>query len=377
MRTKIIATIGPACAETETLAQLFDEGASVIRFNFSHGTRAQHERWLAKIRKAEKRSGHHVSILQDLAGHRIRTGYLQGHMPVYLKVGQQVTLTRKQLHGTSRWVSIDYPGSFDKIAFGQMVYIEDGKIHLQVIESRPDELETVVIQEGRLGERKGVNMPGAALAFPPLSEKDIEDLAFAIDNRIEFVAQSFVRGAEDVVAIRKRLKSKTPRTRIIAKIESPEGVRHFDSILQVSNGAMVARGDLGLTLPIHEIPILQKWMIATCNHRHKQIVTATQMLESMVEKRVPTRAEVTDVANAVIDGTDFVMLSGETAMGKYPVEAVQMMRTIIEYTEQQMPYRSTEGWAQSCPRFGSPDPTPGPCALPGPTQQSPEPGKSG
>jgi pyruvate kinase len=299
--------------------------------------------------------GRHVAVLQDLAGHRIRTGPLQGRRPVVLKAGQMLTLCRKPQMGTGRRVSIDYLGSYEKIGFGQMIYIEDGKIHLQVIERTRDELETVVIQEGRLGERKGVNLPGAELEFPPLSQKDLQDLSFAIDNRIDYVAQSFVRSAQDVQEIRKRLHARTPRTRIIAKIESPEGVRNFEPILKASNGAMVARGDLGLTLPIHEIPILQKWMIATCNHRRKLIVTATQMLESMISARVPTRAEVTDVANAVIDGTDFVMLSGETAMGRYPVEAVQMMRTIIEYTEKHVPYRSTEGWALSCPRFATPD----------------------
>ncbi len=355
MRTKIIATIGPACADPEVLSQVIEEGASVIRFNFSHGTRALHERWLGRVRKVEKLLKRRIGVLQDLAGHRIRTGKLEGSKPVLLKAGQQVTLTRKRQLGNARRVWIDYEGDFEKIGFGQMIYIDDGRLHLQVIGSTPDELESVVIQEGKLGERKGVNIPGAPLEFPALSHKDIRDLAFAIEHKIDYLAQSFVRTQDDVLEIRKLLRERSRGTKIIAKIESPEGVRNFDAILSVSDGAMVARGDLGLTLPIHEIPILQKWMIATGNHRQKPIITATQMLESMIVNRVPTRAEVTDVANAVIDGTDFVMLSGETAVGKYPVEAVQMMRTIIEYTEQQMPYRNTEGWALSCPRFGGPD----------------------
>ena len=356
MRTQIIATIGPACAQPETLTDILREGASVIRFNFSHGTRARHEQWLALVRRSAKQVKRRVGILQDLTGHRIRTGRLKGGEPVFLRPGAQFTLVRKRIKGTARRAWMDYEGPFEKIPFGQIIYVDDGKIQLQVIDARPDAVETVVIQGGRLGERKGVNMPGADLEFPPLSAKDARDLSFAIKHRVDYVAQSFVRTAEEVQEIRKLLGGKVPQCKLIAKIESPEGIKNFDSILQAADGIMVARGDLGLSLPIHEIPILQKWMIATCNHAGKPVITATQMLESMIERRVPTRAEVTDVANAVIDGTDFVMLSGETAVGRYPVEAVQMMCTLIEYTEQQMPYRSERGAALVCPRFSFPRP---------------------
>ena len=219
-----------------------------------------------------------------------------------------------------------------------MIYIADGTIHLKVLHNREDALETLVLQGGWLGERKGVNIPGVTLSFPPISQKDIADLAFGARHQFDYVAQSFVRHAQDVLEVKRRLPVRLG-CRIIAKIENREGVRHLGAILRASDGVMIARGDLGISVPIYEIPILQKWIIAACNHVRKPAITATQMLEHMVDHPMPTRAEVSDVANAVIDGSDFVMLSGETAAGKYPVEAVRMMRTIIEYTERHAPFR--------------------------------------
>ena len=339
MRTRIIATIGPACAQPHILKALIAEGVSVFRFNFSHGTMEDHERMLERIRKVQQRMGRHISIMQDLAGHRIRTGHLIGGHPVMLQAGQRFALYRSLVDGSRRGVSMDYPGSFKQIHPGQLIFIEDGNIHLKVVRSSEDRLETVVIQEGPLGQRKGVNIPGAPLEFPPISTKDIQDLDFAIVHKVDYVAQSFVRSASDVTAVKRRVQTMLPHCRVIAKIENREGIQNFAAILRAADGIMVARGDLGISVPIYEIPILQKWMIAACNHYKKPVITATQMLEHMIDHRQPTRAEVTDTANAVIDGSDFVMLSGETAAGRYPVETVHMMRRIIEYTERHAPFR--------------------------------------
>lgn len=339
MRTRIIATVGPACARKTTLRSMIRAGVSVFRFNFSHATLADHERMLERIWDVRRGAGHRVEILQDLAGHRIRTGRLKGGRPVILKMGQRFKFYRKLIPGTSTGVSMDYPGSFHQIHPHQMIFVDDGNLHLRVQRSTEDRVETVVEQGGPLGERKGVNIPGAPLHFPSISEKDITDLAFAIKHRIEYVAQSFVRTASDVLAVKRRLAHIVPHCRVIAKIENREGIQNIAGILRAADGIMVARGDLGISMPIYEIPILQKWLIAACNHVKKPVVTATQMLEHMMEYPSPTRAEVSDVANAVIDGSNFVMLSGETATGRYPIQVVQMMHKIIGYTERHAPFR--------------------------------------
>ncbi len=337
-RTKIIATVGPACADTKTLLRMIRAGADVFRFNFSHGTLDTHQRILDFIHKAQGRAGSRIAILQDLAGHRIRTGRLAGSQPVQLRRGQTFLLYRELVPGTSRGVSMDYPGPFTRVHRNQMIYIDDGNLHLRVRRATENRLTTEVVQEGLLGERKGINIPGAPLDFPPISQKDVLDLEFALRNRVDYVAQSFVRDATDVLEVKRRLIA-LPGCRLVAKIENREGIKNIAAILRVSHGIMVARGDLGISVPIYEIPILQKWIIAACNHAGKLAITATQMLEHMIDHPMPTRAEVGDVANAVIDGTDFAMLSAETAAGKFPVEAVEMMRTIIEYTERHAPFR--------------------------------------
>ena len=339
MRTKIIATIGPACAHVKTLERMVREGVSVFRFNFSHGTLADHERLLERVRLVQRRVGHRIGVLQDLEGHRIRTGRLSHGGPVALSAGQKFFLYRESIAGDRHGVSLDYPGPFHRIKPGQMVYIDDGNIHLKVVRASQQRLVTTVGQESMLGEHKGVNMPGATLHFPPISQKDIRDLEFSIRYRADYVAQSFVRDAADVLEVKRRLTHALPHAKIIAKIESREGINNIAAILRVADAIMVARGDLGISMPIYEIPILQKWLIAACNHVKKPVITATQMLEHMIDHPLPTRAEVSDVANAVIDGSDFVMLSGETAAGRYPVETVRMMRTVIEYTERHAPFR--------------------------------------
>jgi pyruvate kinase len=339
MRTRIVATIGPTCADLKTLRRMIEAGVTVFRFNFSHGTIAGHQQLLEKVRAVERQLGRRVGILQDLAGPRIRTGRLSGGKPVTLRAGQRFRLYRDHVLGTGKGVSIDYPGPFTNINRNQMIYVDDGKIHLQVIKVGRNRLATQVIQEGVLGERKGVNIPGAPLDFPQISQKDVRDLAFAVANRVQYVAQSFVRDANDILEVKRRVAPSLPHCQVIAKIESREGIKNIAGILSTADGVMVARGDLGISVPIYEIPILQKWLIAACNHRRKPVITATQMLEHMIDHPFPTRAEVSDVANAVIDGTDFCMLSGETASGRFPVEAVKMMRTIIEHTERHVPFR--------------------------------------
>ncbi len=339
MRTRIIATIGPACARINVLSRMVEEGASVFRFNFSHGTIADHEQMLERIRKVQRKLHRHISILQDLEGHRIRTGRLMGGRPVLLRRSQRFVLSRGAALGNQHGVSIDYPGPFDRIHRNQMIFIDDGKIHLHVVRATADHLITEVVQEGGLGEHKGVNIPGAPLDFPTISVKDIRDLEFAVRNRVDYVAQSFVRDARDVLEVKHRVAGALPDCRIIAKVESREAIKNIAEILRAADAIMVARGDLGISIPIYEIPILQKWIIAACNHVKKPAITATQMLEHMIDHPMPTRAEVSDIANAVIDGSDFVMLSGETAAGKFPVEAVRMMRKIIEYTERHAPFR--------------------------------------
>ncbi len=315
------------------------EGVSIFRFNFSHGTLADHQRLLERVRDVQRKVGHRVGILQDLEGHRIRTGHLSGGRTVALTRSQRFTLYRQQIPGDRQGVSIDYPGRFSRIRAHQMIYVDDGHIHLKVVRSGEQRLITMVTQEGILGEHKGVNIPGAPLDFPTISQKDIHDLEFAVRNRVDYVAQSFVRDALDVLEVKRRIAYALPHCQVIAKIESREGIKNIAAILKAADGIMVARGDLGISLPIYEIPILQKWIIAACNHVNKPVITATQMLEHMMDHPMPTRAEVSDVANAVIDGSDFVMLSGETAAGRYPVEVVQMMRTIIQYTERHAPFR--------------------------------------
>jgi len=339
MRTRIIATVGPACHDTQTLWRMVEEGVSVFRFNFSHGTMEDHVRTLERVRKVQRRLGRRISVLQDLAGHRIRIGRLTGAQPVTLKTGQHFVLSRQPLLGTSHSVWLDYPDTFHRIHRHQMIFVDDGKIHLKVLRSTDNRLMTEVVQGGVLGERKGVNIPGAPLDFPPISQKDVQDLAFTLTHHVEYVAQSFVRDAGDVLEVKRQLARLRPQPHVIAKIENREGIKNFAAILRVADGIMVARGDLGISLPIYEIPILQKWMIAACNHVGKPVITATQMLEHMIDYPSPTRAEVSDVANAVIDGSNFVMLSGETAAGRYPVETVRMMRTIIEHTERHAPFR--------------------------------------
>jgi pyruvate kinase len=332
-RTRIICTLGPASNDETTIRKMILAGMHVARLNFSHGDAGEHLRRIRLVRKLSKKYKRHVLLLGDLEGPRIRIGRLKGGRPVELKKGRYLTLTQKNVVGELAVIPFDFEGSLKPIKKGSLIYIDDGNIALVVKSRAKHTLEAKVVVGGLLKEQKGVNIPDAKLDFGPMSKKDIEDICFAAGHELDFVAQSFVRTKEDIADVRKVLKECGGTCKVIAKIENREGIRNIDEIIEASDGIMVARGDMGVSVPIYEIPVIQKMIIRDCMKAGKPVITATQMLESMTENRIPTRAEVTDVANAIIDGTDYVMLSAESAAGKHPVEAVDMMHKIITFTE--------------------------------------------
>jgi len=308
-------------------------GMDVVRLNFSHGTHADHLRRIKTIRILNKKYRRHIRILQDLEGHRIRIGTFKNTKTIELRRKQKILLTNRPIPGTKEIIPFDYGQDLRDIKKGSHIFIDDGNIDLVVRSTRRDTLSAEIVVGGILKEHKGVNIPGVNLKFSPLSAKDRLDLNFGIAQGVDYIAQSFVRDQDDILLIRKIISRALPQCRIIAKIENREGIRNIDRILRASDGIMIARGDMGVSLPLYEIPIVQKEIIRKCNHAGKFVITATQMLESMTENPRPTRAEVTDVANAILDGSDLVMLSAETAAGKYPVAAVRMMNDIIGFTE--------------------------------------------
>ena len=332
-RTKIVCTIGPASDSEAVLNSMSRAGMNTARLNFSHGSPAEHLRRIRAIRKIDARSGRRTILLGDLEGPRIRIGPLKGSLPVCLRKNQKITLTQADVAGSGSVIPFDYKGPLKDIKAGCSVYIDDGNIALMVTGHENRALRTKVVIGGELKEQKGVNIPGARLKFGPISRKDISDIRFSAANRFDYVAQSFVRSADDIREVRSVLKRCGSRCGVIAKIENEDGIKNIDEIIEASDGVMVARGDMGVSVPIYKIPVIQKMIIRHCNEADKFVITATQMLESMTENRRPTLAEVTDVANAIIDGSNYVMLSAESAAGKYPVEAVEMMREIIDFTE--------------------------------------------
>jgi len=330
-KTRILATLGPACAAPAMLRKLYAAGLDAVRLNFSHGTPQDHEAGVNLVRELNRKLRRHILILQDLKGNRIRIGRLKA--PLELKKRQRVTLIQADAAGRPGEIPFDYRGSLKVIKKGHLVYIDDGNIALEVKAGGRDSLTCEVTAGGLLKERKGVNIPLARLDFPLLSDEDRADMEFGVKHRLDFIAQSFVRSREDVLAVARLVKPRHPACRIIAKIEAREAVKNLEEIADAADGIMVARGDMGVMFPLWEVPMLQKRIIKLCNRLGKPVITATQMLETMTANPVPTRAEVSDVANAVLDGTDYVMLSAETAAGKYPAEAVRMMNQVIKYTE--------------------------------------------
>ncbi len=336
-RTKIVCTIGPATSSPEALRQLLQAGMNVARLNFSHGKQAQHAAVVASLRALAEEMQQPLAILQDLSGPKVRVGTIAGD-GVVLTPGAELTLTMDDVPGDEHEINLPVPEIFEAVSPGTHLMLDDGLLELRVKSKRAGRLVCEVVVGGRLTSHKGVNVPNVSLPIAAVTDKDLEDLKFGIAQKVDYVAASFVRTASDVAVLRGVCEAARAKIPIIAKIEKHEAVDAIDSIMEAVDGIMVARGDLGVEMPIDEVPIIQKILIHKANRAGKPVITATQMLDSMIRNPRPTRAEVSDVANAIFDGTDAVMLSGETAMGAYPFDAVRMMAKIAVHTESSMDY---------------------------------------
>jgi pyruvate kinase len=335
-RAKIICTIGPACNSEAAMRDLLRLGMDVARLNFSHGTHEDHAHNIARLRRAAEREGRTICILQDLQGPKIRTGLLEHHESVQLKTGSVVTITPKDILGTATRISTTFPDLARELSVGARILLSDGLIELRVRGSRGQDVLCDVINGGPLGEHKGINLPGVALSIPALTEKDRKDLEFGLKHGVDAVAFSFVRSAADVNMGKQIIAAHDSDIPVIAKLEKPQAIDHLEEILEAADGIMVARGDLGVEMAPEKVPVIQKHIIRRAAAWRKPVITATQMLESMVENPRPTRAEASDVANAIFDGSDSVMLSAETASGKYPRESVSIMARIVVEAESNM-----------------------------------------
>lgn len=332
-RTRIICTLGPASMSENILRGMIRAGMDVVRINCSHAGHAAVVSSVAMVRALNRKMRRRIRVLLDLEGPRIRVGDLEGGRPIPLKKSQALRLRAGRFKGRGSVIPIEYAGPLTDLRGAEHIFIDDGNISLRVERIRADEIATRVVTAGILKGHKGVNAPGAHLSIPDVSSKDLADIRLGVRERVDMIAQSFVRSPRAMARIRDEVAPRLPGCALIAKIENEEGIRRLDGIIGSSDGIMVARGDLGVSMPIWEVPILQKEIIARCKARGRFAITATQMLESMTENPRPTRAEVSDVANAILDGTDYVMLSGETAAGRHPVEAVRMMNEVIKFTE--------------------------------------------
>ncbi len=340
-RTKIVATVGPASRDPAVLRSLFMSGANVLRLNFSHGTPEEHGEVIDRARAISQELGLHAALLQDLPGPKVRTGPLtDGVSSVRLERGARFVITAEPVAGTSARVSTTYRDLAADVAIGKRLYLQDGQIILLVVGKKPNEIETTVEFGGDLRPAQGINYSDGSLNITSVTKRDLDFLAFGLERGVDYVAVSFVRSAEDVERVKAFIAERNARVPVIAKIEKHEALVRLDEIIAAADGIMVARGDLGIEIPIETVPIVQKTIIAKCNRASKPVVTATQMLESMISSPRPTRAEATDVANAILDGTDAVMLSGETALGAYPTEAVRTMAEIARQVEQHYPHHS-------------------------------------
>ncbi len=334
-RAKIVGTLGPASNHESTFRELVRAGLDVARLNFSHGTHQEKLALIEMVRKVAREENKPICILGDLQGPKIRTGRLKNRIPVQLKAGQTLTITPRDIPGTANLISTTFPTLAENLEPGARILLSDGLIELRVLRVPGEDVECEVVNGGLLGENKGINLPGIAVRVPSLTEKDERDLEFAVKHDVDAIAVSFVRTAEDVRLVKSRIAALGADTWVIAKLEKPQAIDNLESILEVSDGVMVARGDFGVEVPPEKVPAIQKYVIRCAGEHRKPVITATQMLESMIENPRPTRAEASDVANAVYDGTDAVMLSAESAAGKYPVEAVKMMAKIVAETESQ------------------------------------------
>ena len=335
-KVKIVCTMGPACWDEETISELVRSGMNVARLNFSHGDHDSHTKTINNVRKVEETLRRPVATLLDTKGPEIRTGMLEGHQKVMLEAGNGFSLLLAPAVGNSVGVYVDYPGLYKEISVGQEIFIDDGSILLLAESLDSNSVRCRVMVGGELGEKKGVNVPGADLSVPTLTEKDISDIRWGIEHSVDYIAVSFVRTKEDILGVRKILEEHSGEAKIIAKIETRQSVENIDEILAIVDGIMVARGDLGVEMPTEDVPMVQKEIIEKCRSQGKPAIVATQMLDSMIRNPKPTRAEASDVANAVIDGADAVMLSGETAGGRYPVGSVKMMHKILMRTEENL-----------------------------------------
>lgn len=342
--TKVVCTIGPKSESKEMLTKLVESGMNVMRLNFSHGDFEEHGARIKNIREVMKETGKYVAIMLDTKGPEIRTGKLVNGEDVLLKAGNKIVITTDySFVGNADKISVSYPGITKDLKAGNTILLDDGLIGLTVDKIEGDEIFCTINNTGELGGTKGVNLPGVSVGLPALAEKDIADLKFGCEQGVDYIAASFIRKASDVAEVRKVLDENGGHNiKIMSKIENQEGIDNFDEILELSDAIMVARGDLGVEVPAEEVPFMQKMMIRKCNAAGKPVVTATQMLDSMIRNPRPTRAEAGDVANAILDGTDAVMLSGESAKGKYPAEAVKMMATISARTDEFKKFKHIE-----------------------------------
>ncbi len=349
-RTKIICTMGPSTEDPETIKALINAGMNIARLNFSHGNHEYHKMMYSNVRKISEELGNNTGIMIDLQGPKIRTGILKDHRPINLVKGNKIIVTTEPIEGTPEKISTDYEYLPEDVHPGHKILISDGTLELKVLEvMNHQEILCEVVRGGLLGERKGMNLPELPIRLPPLTEKDWDDLDFGISLGADFFALSFVRSPEDIITVKKRLTEKNCPAKVIAKIERPEALKNLDEIINVSDAILIARGDLAVETEIEEVPVIQKTIIRKCNATGTPVITATQMLESMTEYPIPTRAEITDVANAVVDGTDAVMLSAETATGKNPIRSVEIMDKIISRIESDVKYSKHF----ICPAMGS------------------------
>ncbi|MGE5554257.1 MAG: pyruvate kinase [Betaproteobacteria bacterium] len=336
-RTKIVGTLGPATDGPGVLTSLLESGLDLVRLNFSHGTYDDHLRRLTAVRQWEAQANRPMGVIVDIQGPKIRTGLMKEE-PVTLSAGEMVVLTAEPVAGTAECIPVVYPPLARQLRPGMKVYLDDAQLELRVVAVDGPDVHCEVVNGGLLFSRKGVSLPEVSVDLPAITDKDAADLAWAVENGADYVAVSFVRRAEHVADVRRRLAALGGRPGIIAKVENPEALANIDAIIEAADAVMVARGDLGVSIPPEDVPVAQKTIIRKCNAAGKPVITATQMLNSMIGNPRPTRAEVTDVANAILDGTDAVMLSGETASGQYPVESVKMMARIAQRTEEVLPY---------------------------------------
>ena len=332
-RTKIVATVGPACDTYEKLLALVKAGVNVFRLNFSHGTHQDKQDIIDNIRKINSTEPYNIAILGDLQGPKLRVGEIENNaLPV--KEGDILTFVNEKCVGTMEKIYVSYPNLAGDVRIGNMIMIDDGKIEVQVKEiGRDGSVKVAVTMGGIISSKKGINLPDTKISLPALTEKDLIDLDFIIEQKLDWVALSFVRSVKDIVIIKSKLAERNSLTKVIAKIEKPEALTNIREIILESDGIMVARGDLGVEMPVEQVPLIQKQIIRKCLHRAKPVIVATQMMESMIDRIKPNRSETTDVANAVLEGADAVMLSGETATGQHPVLVVETMKKIIMEVE--------------------------------------------